>query len=212
MLRVIFTFCLLSISTLGAAQGLYKEGRDYIEIAKPVQTVDATKVEVTEVFWYGCPHCNQFRPIFDSWKKKQAKDVIVQHSPAIWNKNMIVHANIFYTAKVLGKSDEMHEDIFDAMHKQRKRMLDEKEIYSSVFKKHGISEEEFKKTFKSFGVLNMVTQAEKRARNEYKVQGTPEVVVNGRYRISTRQTGTHQKMLQVAEYLIDKERKRMGIN
>ena len=72
------------------------------------------------MFWYGCPHCNSFRPIFDQWKKQQVDDVNIQHSPAMWSKTMSTHARIFYTAKALGIHEKMHKNIFDAIHIQKK--------------------------------------------------------------------------------------------
>lgn len=182
----------------------YIAGKDYVVLDKPVKTSDSSKIEVTEVFWYGCPHCNQLRPVFDHWKKQRADDVIIQHSPAMWNKNMVTHARLFYTAKALGKLDLAHKDIFDAMHIQRKKLLNSKEMYP-IFAKYDVTEEDFEKTFKSFGVNSQIQQADARARS-YGISGTPEVIVNGKYRISSRTADSHARMLKVAEFLIEKER------
>jgi thiol:disulfide interchange protein DsbA len=51
----------------------------------------------------------------------------------------------------------------------------------------------------------MLTQAKSRVR-AYKVRGTPEIIVNGKYRISSTKAGGFSGMLKVAEFLIDKER------
>lgn len=190
------------------AQERFIEGRDYVLIAEPVKTEDPSKVEVREVFWYGCPHCNTFRPVFDSWKKNQSADVDVQHQPAMWNRPMITHANIFYTAKLLGKSDAMHKDIFDAMHIKRQRLQKDSEIYA-LFEKHGVSREDFDKASKSFQVKTAVRRAGSNAK-AYGITGTPELVVNGKYRISVNFTGSQKKMLEVADFLIAKERAALG--
>ena len=189
------------------AQDQFVEGRDYVVIETPVKTSDPSKIEVTEVFWYGCPHCNSFRPVFAQWEKQQADDVKTEHSPAMWNKNMRTHARIYYTAKVLGKQKDMHKDIFDAMHNQRQRLLNAKEIYP-LFAKHGISQETFDKTFESFGVNSLIQQADARARS-FGITGTPEVIINGKYRTSSGLTGSQAKMLKVTDFLINKERAAM---
>ncbi|MGH1441624.1 MAG: thiol:disulfide interchange protein DsbA/DsbL [Cellvibrionaceae bacterium] len=186
------------------AQENFVAGKDYAVIEKPVRTGNPKKVEVTEVFWYGCPHCNQFRPAFEAWKKQQSEDVIVRHSPAMWNKNMAVHARIFYTATALGKQEVMHKAIFDAMHLQKKKLVRESQIFP-LFEQQGVSKEQFDKTYKSFGVNSMVQQADARAR-AYGITGTPEVIINGKYRVSAGMTGSQRKMMQVAEYLINKEK------
>lgn len=199
---VIAFISMLSMGSL--AQEQYVEGQHYQVIKKPVRTADPSKIEVTEVFWYGCPHCNAFRPVFDQWKKQQDDTVSATHSPAMWNKSMVVHARVFYTAKTLGKLDVMHKEIFDAMHIKRKRLLKEAEIYT-LFEKHGVSKEDFNKVFSSFGVNSMVQQADARARS-YGITGTPEIVVNGKYRTSGRMAGSSANVFKVIEYLVEKEK------
>ena len=191
------------------APSKYVEGKHYQLVATPAKTRKDDKIEVMEVFWYGCPHCNQFHPMFEAWKKQQGDDVAVDHSPAIWNKPMIVHAHLFYTAKAFRLLDKMHKEIFDAMHIQKKRLTSKKQIFS-LFEKHGISEEDFNKTFDSFGIKSQVQQASARARN-YGITGTPEVIVNGKYRVSGRMTGTQGEMLKVVSYLVEKERREQAL-
>jgi thiol:disulfide interchange protein DsbA len=189
------------------AQDQFVAGKDYAVIEKPVRTGNPKKVEVTEVFWYGCGHCNTFRPAFDTWAKQQSDAIVIRHSPAMWSKSMAVHARIFYTASALGKQEVMHKDIFDAMHLQKKKLLRGPQIFP-LFEKHGVTKEQFDKTYKSFGVKSMVQQADARAR-AYGITGTPEIVVNGKYRISASMTGSQNKMMDVAEYLIKKEQASM---
>ncbi len=119
---------------------------------------------------------------------------------------MIVHAHIFYTAKALRVLDgDMHKDIFDAMHQDKKRLISPKQIFP-LFEKRGVSQDKFDKTFDSFGVKSQVQQASARARG-YGITGTPEVVVNGKYRVSGRMVGSQAEVLKVASFLIEKERK-----
>ena len=39
-----------------------------------------------------------------------------------------------------------------------------------------------------------------------RITGTPELMVNGKYRVSTRKAGSQANMLKVVEFLIEKER------
>lgn len=182
-------------------------GRDYVVIKDPLPTLDANKVEVTEVFWYGCGHCNTFRPLFDQWQQGLPEDIVTRHSPAMWNKTMEVHAGIFYTAQALGLGEDMHKAVFDAIHIHRKQLLNTDEIYA-LFAAKGVKREDFDSTFKSFGVRSKVRQADARARG-YGITGTPELIVNGKYRISVRQAGSQANMLRVADRLIAREREAM---
>lgn len=190
------------------AQERFIEGRDYVVIGKPVKTNDSSRVEVREVFWYGCGHCNNFRPVFENWKQKQGADIDIQHQPAMWNRSMVTHASIYYTAKQLGKQEAMHKDIFDAMHIKKQRLINEKQIYG-LFAKHGVSREDFDKTYNSFQVKTAVRRADSTAK-AYGITGTPELVINGKYRISVTLTGSQQKMLEVADFLVAKERAALG--
>jgi len=117
---------------------------------------------------------------------------------------MAIHARVFYTATALGKQEVMHKAIFDEYHIQKNKMLRESQIFP-LFAKQGVTKDQFDKTYKSFGVNSMVQQADARAR-AYGITGTPEVIINGKYRVSAGMTGSQKKMMEVAEYLISKEK------
>ncbi len=88
----------------------------------------------------------------------------------------------------------------------KNRKLDDQKQFAAVFAKHGVSEEKFAKLYKSFGITNKVNQAEKRLRKNYLSQGTPEIIVNGKYRVSSGMAGGQAEMLDVSNFLIDLER------
>jgi thiol:disulfide interchange protein DsbA len=69
----------------------------------------------------------------------------------------------------------------------------------------GVDSVKFSQIFNSFGVTSMVNQGKARMRG-YRTQGTPEMVVNGKYRVSSRMSGGFEGMLKVADFLIAKER------
>ena len=98
----------------------------------------------------------------------------------------------------------MHLPLFQAMHVDRRRLSSEDEI-AELFASHGVSEDKFSEAFNAFGVGSQVNQANARARSA-RITGTPEMMVNGKYRISTRKAGSQANMLKIADYLIEKER------
>ena len=190
------------------AEEEYVEGTHYELINPAVRTADSEKIEVAEFFWYGCGHCYTFEPVLTQWKKGLAEDVDFRGSPAIWNAKMEIHASAFYTAEVLGVLDTMHPIIFQAMNVDGKRLSSESEI-KELFTANGVAADDFDKAFNSFGVSSQVRQANSRARAA-KITGTPALMVNGKYQISTRQAGSQAGMLKVADYLIAKERAAKG--
>ncbi len=183
----------------------YIEGQHYQPLKQPVRTVNPAKIEVTEVFWYGCGHCFTFEPILNAWAKQQPADVAVVHAPAIWNDRMKLHAQAFYTAKAMGIMAQVHQPIFDALNLKQMPLATQADI-RRLFTANGADGDQFDKTFNSFGVNSQVRQAAARTRN-YEIRGTPEIIVNGKYRVSTGMAGGQKEMLEVAEFLIDKERR-----
>jgi thiol:disulfide interchange protein DsbA len=184
---------------------VYEEGKHYDLITPAVRTANPDTIEVVEFFWYGCSHCYNFEPLIGQWKKTLGDDVVFSGSPAMWRQNpMELHAKAYYTAEVLGVMDPMHTIIFQAMNVDKKRLTSESEV-EALFTANGVTAEDFNKALNSFGVSSQVRQADARAKAA-KVTGTPEMMVNGKYRISTRKAGSQAQMLKIADYLIELER------
>lgn len=173
-------------------------------LPEPVKTRDPKKVEVVELFWYGCSHCYHFEPMLEEWQSKAQDDVDFWRSPAMWRDVMVEHAKAFYVAKTLGILDKMHTPLFEALKANPKKLASEQEL-ADFFAEHDVDEEKFKKAYNSFSVSSGVRLADSRARS-YKITGTPEIVVNGKYRVDARMAGGQQQMLDIADFLIAKER------
>lgn len=185
----------------------YQAGKHYHVIAVPVRTSNQEKIEVNEVFWYGCPHCYHFEAVIEPWAKKLPADVYFERTPAIWRPNMEPHARAYYSAKQLNLLDSMHMAIFKAMQEGSPKLtLSNEDQVAAFFKAHSIDEAAIRKAYNSFSVQSQAKQADARVRS-YGIEGTPEVIVNGKYRISTNSAGSQEAVLDVANFLIEKERK-----
>lgn len=183
----------------------FVEGTHYTVLPTEVKTNDATKIEVVEVFWYGCAHCFRFEPLLDDWAAKAPADVDFVRFPGMWNELMKIHAQVFYAAEALDKIDVLHGPIFAAINVEGNRLQNEQQV-AALFAKHGVTEEEFGRAFNSFSVRTKVNQAEAKMR-EYQVRSTPNMIVNGKYLISTGDAvRTQQEMLEVVDFLVNKER------
>ena len=102
----------------------------------------------------------------------------------------------------------MHIIIFKAMQEEKKALANEEEVIA-LFTAHSIDDASIRKAYDSFSVQSQTRQADARARS-YGVEGTPEIVVNGKYRISSNDAGSQEAMLDVANFLVEKERKAKG--
>jgi len=203
-MMAIFAMTLAFVAGAQEAAAQYVEGKHYAVISKPVRTTSADKIEVSELFWYGCSACFRIEPLVQQWKMKAADDVAFVQSPAMWNKPMQLHARAFYAAQALKVLDKVHQPIFNAMNVNRKRLQNADEIFP-FFAAAGIERAAFDKVFKSFGVTSQVKQADARARG-YRITSTPELVVEGKYRVSSKMAGSHAEMLKVVDYLVAKVR------
>ena len=183
-------------------------GTHYIELSVPVNTNDASKVEVLEAFWYGCTHCFRFEPLITNWEANMADDVEFVRFPAMWNALMEIHAQVFYAAEALDALDVLHEPIFNAINIEGNRLQNESQI-GALFVAHGISQSDFESAFNSFSVRTKVKQAETRMAG-YQIRSTPNMVVNGKYLVTTGEAvRTQAEMLEVIDFLVEKERQAM---
>ena len=87
------------------------------------------------------------------------------------------------------------------------RLTDPK-YFANIFSDNGIDPKKFDQMISSFGIISKVSQAQRRIQKNYKIQGTPEIIVNGKYRISSKMAGSQSEMLQVADFLINLERRK----
>ena len=182
----------------------YKEGAHYELLPEVVSTSDPSKIEVVEVFWYGCSHCYSFEPMINPWSRGLADDVDFQRLPAVWHETMGLHAKAYYTAKALKVLDKLHVAIFEAMNLKKQKLENEGDI-AKIFVENGVSLERFTKVFNSKGIEMAVDLAMKK-QERYRTQGTPEIIINGKYRVSGRTAGGNDRMLKVADFLVEKER------
>jgi thiol:disulfide interchange protein DsbA len=208
MLRRIYSYFFLLLllpASLGCAEGeQYKAGVDYEVLPQVIRTVNPNKIEVNEIFAYSCSHCYNFESVLHPWQESLADDVDVQRTPAVWHPDMEVYARAYYSALALKVLDKVHMPIFEAIHVRKEAVKSEKDI-AKFFVAAGIDSVKFSQVFNSFGMTSMVNQGKARMRG-YRTQGTPEMVVNGKYRISSRMTGGFDGMIKVADFLIAKER------
>jgi thiol:disulfide interchange protein DsbA len=183
----------------------YQEGEHFRSMTTSQGTSSPPdKIEVAEVFWYGCPHCYDFDPVLEEWKSDLPPDVTFVRIPVVWSPTHQVHARVMYTAEALGKLDEMHIEIFKAIHQSGDQLTSEDEIIE-LFAAHDVTEEQFRETFNSFGVSSSVKRAENLGRR-YGVRSVPVIIVNGKYATDAPGIKTYDDIIRVTEELVDRER------
>lgn len=189
----------------------FEEGRHFQRLVPTQPTIgDADKVEVAEVFWYGCSHCYDFEPFINRWIDDMPANARFVRIPATWNRDVKLHAQLYYTAQVLAKTGKLedpeafHTAVFNEYHR-RGNKLRSVDAIQSLFERHGVSEEDFRATWdKSFEVDQKLRLADSLARR-YGITGVPTIVVNGKYRTGASDAGGYPELLDVIDELIARE-------
>jgi thiol:disulfide interchange protein DsbA len=195
----------LGIPALSVAQLTVDPEGKYDLIDPPQRTSTPGKVEIVDVFWYGCPHCWRFLPSMEALEKRKADYIEIRRMPAIFRDSWAIHARAYYTAKLLNAVEQIHRPLFEAIHEQNKK-LNTRESLREFFVAHGVDGKAFDKTFDSFAVETMLRKSVL-MQGRYGVRGTPSVIVNGKYRVSAGKAGGYAEMVDVAEALAAREHK-----
>lgn len=204
-----FLMVLLLVPLLAQAEDVFEEGRQYIRLTQPIPISDPIKIDVIEAFWYGCVHCYRLEPYIEPWIKTLAFDVNFRKVPALFGAEWKVHGQLYYTVRALSLDAKVDAAIFDSIHQKNGR-LNDFDTMVKFFNIYGVSEDQFMKAYQSFGVRNQLRQADALIRGA-QLQGVPSLVVNGKYRISSDSAGGAKEMLEVADFLIKKERQTLKL-
>jgi len=195
----------LLVCSMAIAADEYEEGVHYERIVPAQPTSTVNKVEVLEIFWYGCPHCFRFEPYVERWLKKMPAEAQFVRLPGVFRPSWEVGARAYYTAELLGVFEKVHKPLFNALHLQ-KRKLNTEDAMRDFFAEQGVDKKEFIKTYKSFAVETRLRRA-KTMTSRYGIDGVPAVIVNGKYRLSAKSAGSNAEMLKVINFLVKKESK-----
>ncbi|MBX7279313.1 thiol:disulfide interchange protein DsbA/DsbL [Pseudomonas sp. M5A4_2d] len=208
MRNLILSAALVTASLFGmtaqAADVPLEAGKTYVELANPVPVSEPGKIEVVELFWYGCPHCYAFEPTINPWAEKLPADVNFKRIPALFGGPWDAHGQLFITLDTMGVEQKVHNAVFNAIQKEGKRLTKPEDMADFVATQ-GVDKAKFLETFNSFAVKGKMAQYKELAQ-KYGVQGVPTMIVNGKYRFDLGTTGGPEQTLNVADQLIAKER------
>ncbi len=206
MRKLVLSAILVTASLFGfvANAAEFQAGKEYVELKNPVPVSEPGKIEVVELFWYGCPHCYQFEPTINPWIKQLPDDVDFKRIPAMFGGVWNAHGQMFLALESMDVEQKVHDAIFNAYHREGNK-LDTPEKMAEFLAGQGVDADAFLKAYNSFGVKSRAEQAKKLAM-AYQITGVPVMIVNGKYRFDIGSAGGPERALEVADYLIEKER------
>ncbi len=208
----------VAASAAPAAAQSFTENRDYVRLPQSQSTsVPAGKVEVMEVFSYGCPACNNFEPKMNALRRALPANAQLVLLPAAFNtaEDWPMFQRAYFAAQFLQVAERAHQGMFDAVwktgelavtdpdtHRLKERMPSIEDAARVYARLTGIKPEQFLATARSFSVDVKMKAADSQIL-AMQVPGTPSIVVNGRYRIDSM--GSAEELIALVKFLIAKE-------
>lgn len=180
----------------------YTEGNEYVTLPAPQQRYSSTgKVEVVEVFSYGCIHCAQFAPVAEKLHKQLPAGVEFKLMPAPFSAEWLPYARAYYAAKQLGVVERTHLKLFADKFGQHYPISSMDEL-ADFYAREGVDRAAF---------MRIATSAETTAKlksdlaliQKWQVDGTPSIVVNGKYRVTN--VHSEDELAAVALWLAKRE-------
>ena len=206
-MRLLALIGMMLLAPLALAQTVepYSPGKGYELIDPPQPTSTGSKVEVIEVFSYGCIHCAHFQPNVEAWKKKMPPNVVFSLLPGSINPYFALMSRVYYTAEALGVAEASHAAMFKAIFDEKRKMETVEQI-ADFYKPYGVKPEDFIAASSSFAVNTKLKRGDEMVKR-YGVDGTPTFIVNGKYRVGPRSANGYEKIFDVVNFLIAKEQK-----
>lgn len=205
MMRLLVTFLLLAPILPVSAQEHSHDGPAYSQVKPVLPTQSGGKIEVVEIFWYGCSHCFSFEPHVNAWLETKPEDVVFRQVPGVLNSRWAVHARGFFAAEKMDALDKFHAPLFNALHVQRRNIFT-RDALVDFAAEAGLDKKTFARHYESNETEVKMKQAFLMARDA-KITGVPSLIVNGRYLVSSS-AGSFERMIQTVDQLIRKERRR----
>jgi len=195
----------VALMASGVAFAEVQLNRDYT-LVNPPQPTGSKKIEVLEFFFYGCIHCFHLDPKLTAWEKTMPKDVQLTYVPTVFRDSWEPMARTFYALDSLGQEPQLHDALFKKWNVENTPLLDEAAIRDFVAAR-GVNGAKFSAAYNSFTVQSQVTRSKQMIRS-YGVDGTPTMIVDGKYKISGLQPDETIRVLDEVIQMARKEHKK----
>ncbi len=184
----------------------FQKGVHYHETDSTTST-DSDRVEVVEVFSYACPGCNAFLPRINQWHENKPDHVEFRRVPVVFQRSWEPFARAYFTAEVLDIVEDGHAGLFNALHAERQAIRNMDDL-AEFWSEYGVDKDEFLSASRSFSVDSKLRQSRNNI-SRWAVPGTPSMVVNGKWRITAGNNIDHGTIIEVLDYLVEKEYQRI---
>jgi thiol:disulfide interchange protein DsbA len=201
-MKVIFRILFFSVALMVCGSAFSAvQGKNYTLLAT-AQTANTKKIEVLEFFFYGCSHCYHLHGQLSTWEKSIPKDVELTYVPTAFRDSWEPMARTFYAAQAIGALPKLHDALYQAWNVSNIDLSEEPKILDFVAQ-HGVDRAKFSASYNSFSIPGQVNRAKQMLRS-YQIDGTPTLIVDGKYKITGLQP---EDSIRVLNAVIDMVRK-----
>lgn len=199
MLLISFSTALLAVEP--------KPGVNFKTTKNIIPTESKDKIEVVELFWYGCIHCFNLDPYLDKWADNLPKDVTFRRIPAIPRKDWIESAKAYYALETLGVVNKLHEKLFDAIHKEKSlKHNDTRALIKWIAVNGKLDIKDVESAFNSFSMKAKLSRSYKIFKSAG-ATGVPTMIIDGKYFTSSTMAGGEQNAIDIMNFIIKNVRK-----
>ena len=191
-----------------AATASPRPGLDFEVIAPAVSRFAPVKakIEVVEFFSYACIHCAHFQPAVDKWLAHKPRDVQWEYVPAVFGGPFTHFAAAFYAADAAGIRQRSHSAVFKAVFDEKVIKTAEPAEIADLYARWGVDRTKFLAAMDSPAVRDKMATAKGFAMVTG-LQGTPTLVINGKYRITVTTDRGFPGLLHTLDLALARERK-----
>ncbi len=223
-LRVLLLIA-LALPLPALAQLRWVEGRHFTTLPRGVPAENRVgKIEVAEVFSYGCIHCFRFKEEIAKLQAALPADAYMSYVHASFQpaEAWPMYQRAWYTAQAMGIGMANHEKMFDAVWTTREVSLldpttglvrrplptieEAARFYAGAA---GVKAADFLKIANSPEINAQVKRADALIES-WRVPGTPSLVVNGRYLVNNDSVTNWNDVRAIVLFLVGTERQRLA--
>ena len=180
-------------------------GREYIVLDPPREVTTGPKIEILEFFYYGCPVCYEFQPLFSRWLNQAPEYISLRRIPVVGSDSQDTFAKLFHSLDSMGHIARLHWPIYDNFHFDGVK-LNEEPVLTDWVARNGVNREQFEAAFQSEEVKNKLTETDDMMK-AMNIRGVPTIVIDGKYLTSARLAGGTRRLPQVIDQLVKQARR-----
>ena len=200
MFRFALGLLALVLAALPVAAQQVRRDVDYRIIPQPQPVQTGERIEVIDFFFYACPYCNELAPHLERWVKRKPADVVFRRMPVVRHDTWVPLAKTYFALEAMGEAERLHAAVYRSYHVEDLYMSQEK-VIAEWAAKQGLDSEKFMSIYRSDEVRQKVEMARKMTR-DYDIQGTPSVVVDGKFLTSSSMTPGVPQVIPVIDGLV----------